>query len=215
MQDRPSFFVSFGASGPDQVAEVDACDARSALAWLPPRGGSVVALSVSSTAAGQARLAIVLESGSMELWDVGGVYSLLDSVPLPAWRERFSRGGAARAPVLLVAATTGLSSAVFFLAMHGQAPSPMVQVVRAYPSLAYGEQKIEAADSSRKKHGVVRGGWRTPVTSCPTNVQHPRGYDSLMYACMYAEPRTTGRSRVPPLEAHAGRGLQRRRDPAV
>lgn len=146
--------------------------------------GPIAQLALSTTITGHTFLAAFLDSGLMEIWDVGAAhgsfYSLRDTVVLcgppgeetSAGRRVMSTsaivGGrkSLRSCVDYVASSsTGLSSALFFTVMrnHGGLPSGSntpnhLRLVKLTPSvdeLRLGSQLLSSFDSTRKKSHVM------------------------------------------------------------
>jgi hypothetical protein len=148
VQDKPSFVIAHG----QEVSEFDGLDARSVLATIQPRNGAIAATQCTSAQSGQSFLALALESGALEVWDLAS-YTRVDSIALST-RDRLSRGGGAKGPPVVLAGSTSLSAAVIFAATAGLSP-PLVTAVRVHPSLGMVEQRMAGADESRKKTSVV------------------------------------------------------------
>lgn len=152
-------------AAPDAVLEVDGLGSSPALLGRLPCGGRVAQLGVSvSTETGQALLAAALESGLVELWDLGrggGPGALLDVVHLPG-REKALKAAAAKdgQPHRCLLAGAPAAEPLFFLSAVAPAGSgataPTIHVLSASADGASIQtQRLDAVDASRKKAPAV------------------------------------------------------------
>ncbi len=178
-QDRASFLVAAPAT--DEVLEVDglgsggsSAAAAPALLGRLPCGGRAVQLGLSvSTATGRAVLAVVLESGLVELWDLdrgGGPGALIDVVHVPD-RERLLKAATAgkdAQPYRCLLAGAPANEPLFFLSVlppvsGSAAAAPAIHVLSAGGGggggggASFHTQRLDAVDASRKKTPAVSG----------------------------------------------------------
>lgn len=160
-KDRASFLVA----APDAVLEVDGLGASPVLLGRMPCGGRVVQLGVSvSSETGQASLAVVLESGLMEVWDLSrgcGARGLLQVVPVPN-QQKLLKGVTAKDGELCRCLLAGAPAAepLFFLSVLAPAGSataaPSVHILSTSGvGVSVRTQRLDAVDTSRKKTPVV------------------------------------------------------------
>lgn len=155
-------------AAPDAVLEVDGLGASPALLGRLPCGGRVVQLGVSvSTETGKAALAVALDSGLVEVWDLsrgGGAGGLLQVVPLPN-QQKLLKAATAKdgQPCRCLLAGAPAAEPLFFLSVVAPAGSaasvPTVHILSASgDGVGVQTQRLDAVDASRKKtHAVGLG----------------------------------------------------------
>lgn len=152
-------------AAPDAVLEVDGLGASPALLGRLPCGGRVVQLGVSvSSETGQAALAVVLDSGLMEVWDLsrgGGAGGLLQVVPVPN-QQKLLKAATTKDGQLCRCLLAGAPAAepLFFLSVLAPAGSaaaaPTIHILSASgDGVNMRTQRLDAVDASRKKTPAV------------------------------------------------------------